>query len=197
MTVGRNTTSDKRSQLLDAAERIIVAKGLSGLTVDAVTMAAGVAKGTFYLYFQSKTQIVGALQERMMERLIAQQELLLSQMPADDWLGRLETWIVEMINAYMLNAHLHDALFAHAPGDENVQTGVSAANRHLLTLSTLLSDGRDAGVFSIDRPKINAVLLYGAIHGMLDYVVHHDKSIPQDMVIEEACEFGRKLVGAR
>ncbi|HUQ55226.1 TetR/AcrR family transcriptional regulator [Lentzea sp.] len=195
MTAARNT-ADKRGLLLDAAERIIVNKGLSSLTVDDVTVAAGVAKGTFYLYFQSKSHIIAALQERVVERLIAQQELLLSRMPEDDWIGRLETWIVEMINAYMINTHLHDALFAHAPGDKDVQTGVSAANRHLLTLSTLLSGGRDAGVFSIDRPKINAVLLYGALHGMLDYVVHHDQTIPQDTVIEEACEFGRKLVGA-
>lgn len=195
MTAARNTT-DKRSQLLDAAEQIIVTKGLSSLTVDDVTGAAGVAKGTFYLYFQSKAHVVTALQERVVERLIAQQQLLLSRLPEDDWLGRLEAWIVEMINGYMHNAHLHDALFAHAPGDADVQTGVSAANRHLLMLSTLLSDGADAGAFSIDQPKINAVLLYGAIHGVLDYVVHHDKSISPDLVIEEACEFGRKLVGA-
>jgi AcrR family transcriptional regulator len=181
---------------LDAAEQIIVSKGLSGLTVDDVTGAAGVAKGTFYLYFQSKAHVITALQERVVERLITQQQLLLSRLPEDDWVGRLEAWIVEMINAYMHNAHLHDALFAHAPGDADVQTGVSAANRHLLMLSTLLSDGADAGAFSIDRPKINAVLLYGAIHGVLDYVVHHDKSISPDLVIEEACEFGRKLVGA-
>jgi AcrR family transcriptional regulator len=38
---------------------------------------AGVAKGTFYLYFQSKKQIVSALQERVVERLIVQQQRLL------------------------------------------------------------------------------------------------------------------------
>lgn len=196
MTARGRNTGDRRNQLLDAAEMLVVSRGLDSLTVDDVTGAAGVAKGTFYLYFQSKKQIVSALQERVVERLIVQQQQLLASLPEDDWFGRLEAWIQEMINAYLANAHLHDTLFHHATEDVEFQTGVSAANRHMLTLTSLLTEGTEAGAFTLDQPRINAVLLYGAIHGTLDYLLHHDKSIPTEQVIKEACELSRKMVGA-
>jgi AcrR family transcriptional regulator len=70
-------TGDRRNQLLDAAEMIIVSRGLDSAHRRRGDRVAGVAKGTFYLYFQSKKQIVSALQERVVERQIVQQQRLL------------------------------------------------------------------------------------------------------------------------
>jgi AcrR family transcriptional regulator len=43
--------------LLAAAKDVFAAKGYHAATVDDITRAAGVAKGTFYLYFQEKREI--------------------------------------------------------------------------------------------------------------------------------------------
>ncbi|MCC6750519.1 MAG: TetR/AcrR family transcriptional regulator [Deltaproteobacteria bacterium] len=52
---GKKTLRDERcTQLLEAARRVFAQKGYHAATVDDVTRAAGVAKGTFYLYFGEK-----------------------------------------------------------------------------------------------------------------------------------------------
>lgn len=47
--------------LSDAALRLFLERGLDGVTIDDITQAAGVAKGTFYRYFEDKPALVDAL----------------------------------------------------------------------------------------------------------------------------------------
>jgi AcrR family transcriptional regulator len=48
----------RRAQILEAARRIFARHGLEGATVDHIARAARVAKGTIYLYFRSKDEIL-------------------------------------------------------------------------------------------------------------------------------------------
>mgnify|MGYP002799795734 FL=1 len=54
-----------REKLLEEGGRLIAERGLSGISVEDITAACGVAKGTFYTYFKNKEEIVGALAEKM------------------------------------------------------------------------------------------------------------------------------------
>jgi AcrR family transcriptional regulator len=47
----------RRNQILDAALEVFVDKGLDMATVDEIAQAAGISKGTIYLYFKSKDEI--------------------------------------------------------------------------------------------------------------------------------------------
>lgn len=56
------------TEILDAARQVFALKGFSDATVDEIADAAGVAKGTVYLYFPSKRDIfVAALREGLVE----------------------------------------------------------------------------------------------------------------------------------
>jgi AcrR family transcriptional regulator len=59
-TRDRNRRERTRA-LCEAAVPLFLEKGLEPTTVDDITRAAGVAKGSFYRYFESKTQLVEAL----------------------------------------------------------------------------------------------------------------------------------------
>jgi AcrR family transcriptional regulator len=48
---------ERRAQLVAAARDVFGGKGYHAATVDDITRAAGVAKGTFYLYFDEKREI--------------------------------------------------------------------------------------------------------------------------------------------
>jgi AcrR family transcriptional regulator len=54
---------ERRQQLIDAAWRCAATKGFRDLTIDDVCAAAGVSKGTFYGYFDSKQALLLALLE--------------------------------------------------------------------------------------------------------------------------------------
>lgn len=51
----------KTGRILQAAHRLCVEQGVAALRMDAVAAAAGVAKGTPYLYFATKEQLLAAL----------------------------------------------------------------------------------------------------------------------------------------
>ncbi len=56
-TVAQNKLA-KRIKLLDAACDLFVEKGINTTAIDEVVKLAGVAKGTFYLYFQDKYDLL-------------------------------------------------------------------------------------------------------------------------------------------
>jgi TetR/AcrR family transcriptional regulator, transcriptional repressor for nem operon len=64
---GRRT----REHLLEAGERVAEQDGLAGLSVAAVAQRAGVAKGTFYLYFPDREAFVDALHQRFYSKVSA------------------------------------------------------------------------------------------------------------------------------
>ena len=51
----------KRKRLLDAAYTLFQEKGAANTTINDIAKEAKVAKGTFYLYFRDKTEILDAL----------------------------------------------------------------------------------------------------------------------------------------
>jgi AcrR family transcriptional regulator len=61
-------TRDRRSQLLAAARAIFAKKGYEDATVSEIVGRAGVAQGTFYLYFPGKESLAGAFAEILSER---------------------------------------------------------------------------------------------------------------------------------
>jgi AcrR family transcriptional regulator len=62
----RLTRQARREELLDAALTVFGRGGYHGTHVDDVIRAAGVARGTFYLHFDSKHDVFAALVDRML-----------------------------------------------------------------------------------------------------------------------------------
>src|SRR3954447_25208853 len=60
---------DRRTQLLDSARAVFGKKGYEDATVSEIVSRAGVAQGTFYLYFPGKEALAGAFAEILSERL--------------------------------------------------------------------------------------------------------------------------------
>lgn len=54
---GEGQDSEKRRQILDGAREVFRAKGYEGASMDAIAKAAGVSKGTLYVYFTNKDEL--------------------------------------------------------------------------------------------------------------------------------------------
>jgi len=55
------TESAKRRQILDGARKVFLARGFDGASMGEIAKAAGVSKGTLYVYFDSKESLFAAL----------------------------------------------------------------------------------------------------------------------------------------
>ncbi|MZP29176.1 TetR family transcriptional regulator [Heliobacterium undosum] len=62
---------ERRRELIEAALELFQSQGYGNTTVEAVIRKTGIAKGTFYHYFQSKEDILAAVVDSMLSRVIA------------------------------------------------------------------------------------------------------------------------------
>jgi AcrR family transcriptional regulator len=145
--------------MLDVAEELVVRVGADAFTVDEVTLGAGVAKGTFYLHFNNKADLINALRERWVRRFVDAQMAAARQSSGVD---SVEQWMRAGVVEYLREIRLHDVLFHPATYDRN------APNLAVDALAELLAGLQPA----VPNPLATAVILYSAMHGVTDHIVH-------------------------
>jgi AcrR family transcriptional regulator len=67
--MGRGAAETRR-RLVDAAERVIRAKGLARATTKEIAREAGCAEGTLYLHFADKLDLIRAVQEQLLPAFV-------------------------------------------------------------------------------------------------------------------------------
>ena len=72
MTTIKDTRArnERYTELLSVARVILAEKGFEATTVSEIVARAGVAQGTFYLYFPSKIALIAALNQEMNEHIV-------------------------------------------------------------------------------------------------------------------------------
>lgn len=63
------TPEARRLQILDVASKLFETRGFAETSVDEIVRTAGVAKGTFYYYYRTKQDVLGALASRIVAGL--------------------------------------------------------------------------------------------------------------------------------
>jgi AcrR family transcriptional regulator len=108
--IDRERKEARREALLDAAERLLDADPTRVPSVAEVAEAAGLAKGTVYLYFASKERLLLALYERQIEAFFgALAGFLDPRLPwrLDDVPEQVLAWLAEHPLFVALAAHCH------------------------------------------------------------------------------------------
>jgi AcrR family transcriptional regulator len=149
---------------MDAAEQIFLDKGVAATSIDAIVAAADVAKGTFYIHFESKEQLLFALRQRFVHTFCADLQAAMDRRPAGDLKGRLRAWLETSVDVYLDRTALHDMVFHEFRPDE---PRAKHHNPIAEQLAGLLGQGTRAGAWSVEAPGLTAVMLFHALHGAL------------------------------
>lgn len=154
--------------LLDSAASLFVEKGVAATSIDDIALRAGVAKGTFYHYFQDRAAMLGALRMRYCQHFAEKAKAAMDGCDRDDWQSRLELWVDTVVQGYVSTYALHDAIF-HDP---------SVSHRCMMSeepivkqLAALLRDGERAGVWGVEDAVATAVCMFHSAHGLVDEAI--------------------------
>ncbi len=82
----------RHSQIVSSARAVFAKKGYQATTMDEIASAAGLAKGTLYLYFESKEEVYSAAVEN--DRFVLQQRTLERMAAADTLLGKIAAFVL-------------------------------------------------------------------------------------------------------
>lgn len=184
----------RREELLDAAQRLFLDKGIGATSIDDIASAAEVAKGTFYLYFPSKEALLHALQERFVAGFLEQLDAAMDRCGPDRWRPRLQAWVRTIIEGYLDHVRLHDVIF-HETHQEYDRHSMSH-NPVIDQLTTLVSEGAKAGAWVSEEPRATAVMFFHALHGGVDAAIADSKKIHRAKLIRSITTFVERALHA-
>jgi AcrR family transcriptional regulator len=171
----------RRKELMVAAQRLFIKQGVGATTIEQITLEADVAKGTFYLYFSSKEDVLAALERQFEEELIATIRASVGKRSKEDWRGRLGTWATAAATGYLDSIQLHDIVFHGRPQTRESRKGM-VDNVIIDDLCELLQEGEAAGAWTVEDPKFTAVFLFNGLHGAADEVYSKRKQIKRSQM---------------
>src|SRR5215471_21199177 len=81
------TRDDTRDKLFEAAARVFEEQGINAASIETIAAAAGFTRGAFYSNFDSKEELIFAMLEDQVERLIRRHlDLLVKHQDLQDYL---------------------------------------------------------------------------------------------------------------
>ena len=98
MTKRQENALKTRQKLIDVTENLLKTNGFNALCVEDITKSAGVAKGTFYVYFKHKEDIVAEICRGYFKQIEDQ----INDMESADLIEKLSLYFDSFMDAVML-----------------------------------------------------------------------------------------------
>ena len=162
----RRRAEARPDEVLDAALEIFIAKGFSAARVEDIARAAGLSKGTVYLYFPSKDAILEGLVKRAIVPLV-ERATLLANADHQDPRKVLETAVTFIVGALSnpRNAAIPRLILSEAG---NFPELANMYRAHVIdagvgVFSKVLARGVKTGVFRPVDPKIAVRSVIGPV----------------------------------
>lgn len=161
--------SERRQQILTVARDVFARRGYHQTTIDDIALQAGVARGTFYLYFEDKRAVFSDL----IDRFAGQLTMAIVRIVTDDEKRPVADQVRENIRAIigtcLMERSMTKILFTDAVGID------PAFDRKLFTfydtvvqlLTESLKDGQALGIVDEGEPRVLAYLTIGALKELL------------------------------
>lgn len=174
---------ERRAQILTAARTVFASLGYHRANVSAVISEAGVARGTFYNYFESKRACFQAVLEEMMDSVAA------AVLPIDvsqDIPLQVRANFQRLFDALAANDEVPRVLFAEAAGiDEEGDEGLRGFYRVATgRLATAIATGQSLGFLRPGDPLILARLLLGMIREPVFQAWLYGESLDTEAVVD-------------
>jgi AcrR family transcriptional regulator len=179
-------TEFRTREILAAARNLMLSRGVEAVTMEEVAAAAGVAKGTVYLYFKGKEDLIQALISQVGENILADIEAVVeaSGSPPEK---------MQQVASLLLDYLMRERALFPAYARDLLRGGRGAAKGYWLHLqemeekfvrlvTRLFASGIDAGQFIQADPRLLTFLL----RGMVRAVGYYQMSAGQEAAVKEA-----------
>lgn len=175
----------RRGVILDAARNVICKHGLENCSMEKIAEEAELAKGTLYLYYRNRDEMMIALLAQDLAQLIDEVEKVsTSKLDSDKKL-------IKAVATFQKFSSNHDVFYKTIThlnmrsvlGCQDATQHFTATNFHDLNtrmidlMSGIVQEGMDAGVFSSEKPARYVVMqMVLALKGIM--VVTHNQLFP-------------------
>jgi len=164
------TKASVKDAILDSTERLLARFGYRKMTVEDIAVEAGIGKGTIYLHFNSKEELVLSHVDRLVDRLKDRlRKIANSHEPAAERvrLMLLTRVLFRFDSIQYYTQSLNDLLAALRPG--LLARRARYFEEEAQIFAAVLNEGAQSGEFSFDNAHTTAHALLQATNGLLPY----------------------------
>jgi AcrR family transcriptional regulator len=185
---------DRRREIADAAARVFARKGVGGTTVADIAEAAGVAKGTVYLYYESKEHLLGALQERHADELVRRTTEHMGSIGNQDIWTLADAFVETMIDLELEQRDIVQVLCQEGFSQSGAALFADAERKALTMIAAGIGAGVEAGKLRCSDPEITASMLMHAVAGTIEHSILYGQEIDRDRLVAAATELVHKAL---
>jgi AcrR family transcriptional regulator len=160
-------TAFRTGEILAAARSLLEQRGPEAMTMEEIAAVAGVAKGTLYLYFQSKDDLILALITQVGENILQDVEASLEAPGTPpEKLIRMVSVLLEYLNRERLlfPMYARELLRGERESREGFRRRYQELEEKFVTLVTrLFAEGIAAGQFIPANPRLLTFLIRGLV----------------------------------
>jgi AcrR family transcriptional regulator len=184
---GERAKQERRRQILGAAKAVFAEAGYHGASIHAIIERAQIARGTFYLYFESKAAVFDSILDQAMAELrsrIRRIEVDDPGAPAPQ--VQLREQVVATLEYVVRDRALATILLSagHTPEAEASERLEQFFSETRDLLKRAIETGIEIGLLRPCKPDLVAAAMLGMIRGVIEHVVNVDVDVVDDVVSE-------------
>jgi AcrR family transcriptional regulator len=178
MSPRQDVSDERKFQILNAAEQVFTKKGLDLARMDDIAEETGLSKGTLYLYFKSKEELIIAILDRIFqgafEQLDARKD---NELSAAEAISQFTENAIRDYKAMLRLMPVAYEFLALAFRNKTVQKALKQYFRHYMeVLVPIVQHGIDSGEFrQVDAQEV--AIAAGAIYEGTILLWVYDKTL--------------------
>lgn len=183
--------AERRQQILLNARDVFAKHGYHAAKIDDIVAAAGVARGTFYLYFEDKRAIFEEIVDRTFARLGMSIVRVDTEHPNRTVGDQIRDNIRAIVHALLEDPATTKILLSDAVGLD------PAFDRKLISfyeetgklLESSLADGQERGIVAPGDTRMFAIMTLGAMKEIMYQVTMRGLDYSEDRIVDQIYSF--------
>lgn len=172
---------DKKVRILHAAKTVFAEKGLEKATISEIVKTAGMAQGTFYLYFSSKKALIPAIANDLLQTMLC--EIKKEQIHSNDIWDTFHQVIAVTFRVTSSYKEVLSLCYSGLAIENTLSEWERIYNPYYSWLANLIENGIKEGVIRQDvEPMVASRMVIGLIESSAEQVYLFnklDQSLPE------------------
>ena len=178
---------ERRKQILDAAKHVFAEAGYHGASINAIIERAGIARGTFYLYFESKSAVFSSILDQAMAELRRHMHRIEVDNPKIPPQLQLRAQVIEAVEYVVQDRALAMLLLSagHTPDAEAAERLDQFFGEIRDLLRRAFESGQEIKLLRKVQPELLAAAMLGMIRGVVELLVTQPDAPPVAAAVDE------------